>query len=197
VKRAADLRRRRQRAHAWLADDPAQRNIGGSSSPTASRRPARPPRRAAADHVHDSCSSRSRVRSATCRTAYGRLARTHRQPGQEASTSTSPSRRRGVVAPLVRESRCTHAGRRRPRARAPRRRGSRRGLREPPELAAGGCTLSNLGAYPVDFFTPVLSAAGVARRGGTDGRAPRRARGPVASPADVGQRLPRPSRGGR
>jgi pyruvate dehydrogenase E2 component (dihydrolipoamide acetyltransferase) len=25
------------------------------------------------------------------------------------------------------------------------------------ELAPGGCTLSNLGAYPVDFFTPVLS----------------------------------------
>jgi pyruvate dehydrogenase E2 component (dihydrolipoamide acetyltransferase) len=25
------------------------------------------------------------------------------------------------------------------------------------ELMPGGCTLSNLGAYPVDFFTPVLS----------------------------------------
>jgi pyruvate dehydrogenase E2 component (dihydrolipoamide acetyltransferase) len=62
----------------------------------------------------------------------------------------------GVVAPLVRDlgSRSlVEVARERERLVAAAR---GEGL-ESRELGPGGCTLSNLGAYPVDFFTPVLS----------------------------------------
>ena len=68
---------------------------------------------------------------------------------------------------------------RRPRARAPRRRrharsatsrserrrlveAARRGTVEGRDLVGGTCTLSNLGAHPVDFFAPVVSGPQVA-----------------------------------
>ncbi len=62
----------------------------------------------------------------------------------------------GVLAPVVRDlgarSLADVAGERERLVAAARGEGL-----ESRELAPGGCTLSNLGAYPVDFFTPVLS----------------------------------------
>jgi pyruvate dehydrogenase E2 component (dihydrolipoamide acetyltransferase) len=62
----------------------------------------------------------------------------------------------GVVAPLVRDLDAlalVDVARERERLVA----AARSDGFESRELAPGGCTLSNLGAYPVDFFTPVLS----------------------------------------
>jgi pyruvate dehydrogenase E2 component (dihydrolipoamide acetyltransferase) len=62
----------------------------------------------------------------------------------------------GVVAPLIRDvSALSVIGVARERERLVN--AARGGGIESRDLAAGGCTLSNLGAYPVDFFTPVLS----------------------------------------
>jgi pyruvate dehydrogenase E2 component (dihydrolipoamide acetyltransferase) len=62
----------------------------------------------------------------------------------------------GVVAPLVRDVAAlsvVEVARERQRLVA----AARGDGFESRELMPGGCTLSNLGAYPVDFFTPVLS----------------------------------------
>jgi pyruvate dehydrogenase E2 component (dihydrolipoamide acetyltransferase) len=62
----------------------------------------------------------------------------------------------GVVAPLIRDvAALSVLGVARERERLVN--AARGGGLESRDLAAGGCTLSNLGAYPVDFFTPVLS----------------------------------------
>jgi pyruvate dehydrogenase E2 component (dihydrolipoamide acetyltransferase) len=62
----------------------------------------------------------------------------------------------GVVAPLVRDlAALSVVGVARERERLVG--AAREGRIESRDLAPGGCTLSNLGAYPVDFFTPVLS----------------------------------------
>jgi pyruvate dehydrogenase E2 component (dihydrolipoamide acetyltransferase) len=62
----------------------------------------------------------------------------------------------GVVAPVIADvTSLGLAGVARERARVVE--AVRNGRIEGRDLAPGACTLSNLGAYPVDFFTPVLS----------------------------------------
>ena len=90
-------------------------------------------------------------------------ARGHRARGRQrhARHAHRPQRRRGDAR---RRRRARHR-RRRPRSGSPavaRERAriveaARSGRLERRDLAPGACTLSNLGAYPVDFFTPVLS----------------------------------------
>ena len=125
--------------------------------------------------------------------------RTARSSGARRSTSPWPSR------PLRASSRpsCATPA----RATSRRSRWSGDGSSRPPErgaldgrdLTGGTCTLSNLGAYPVDFFAPVVSGPQVAmvatgrvadRAVAVDGLVGVRA-------AHVGQRRDRPSRGGR
>jgi pyruvate dehydrogenase E2 component (dihydrolipoamide acetyltransferase) len=67
----------------------------------------------------------------------------------------------GVVAPVIADvTSLGLAGIARERARVVD--AARGGRIEGRDLAPGACTLSNLGAYPVDFFTPVLSGPQVA-----------------------------------
>jgi pyruvate dehydrogenase E2 component (dihydrolipoamide acetyltransferase) len=62
----------------------------------------------------------------------------------------------GVIAPLIRDvAALSVLGVARERERLVT--AARAGTIESRDLAAGGSTLSNLGGYPVDFFTPVLS----------------------------------------
>ena len=68
----------------------------------------------------------------------------------------------GVVAPVIRDAGSRDA---RGRWHAERRRlveAARAGTLDGRDLAGGTCTLSNLGAYPVDFFAPVVSGPQVA-----------------------------------
>jgi pyruvate dehydrogenase E2 component (dihydrolipoamide acetyltransferase) len=88
---------------------------------------------------------------------YGRLAEDGSvNRGSTIDINLAISTPAGVVAPLVRNvgglSLGELAGERARLVSAARGDGF-----ESRELAPGGCTLSNLGAYPVDFFTPVLS----------------------------------------
>ena len=74
---------------------------------------------------------------------------------------------------------------------------ARAGALDRRDLAGGTCTLSNLGAYPVDFFAPVVSGPQVAmvatgRDRGTAGRG--RRDGSPSAPDDVGERRDRPPR---
>ena len=88
---------------------------------------------------------------------YGRLAEDGSvNRGSTIDINLAISTPAGVVAPLVRDL----AGRSLVEIAAERERlvaAARGDGFESRELAPGGCTLSNLGAYPVDFFTPVLS----------------------------------------
>ena len=88
----------------------------------------------------------------------------------------------GVVAPVLRDAgSLTLADVARERRASSRRPGT--GTLDGRDLAGGTCTLSNLGAYPVDFFAPVVSGPQVAmvatgrvaeqaRRRGRAGRRP-------------------------
>jgi pyruvate dehydrogenase E2 component (dihydrolipoamide acetyltransferase) len=89
--------------------------------------------------------------------AYGRLAEDGTvNRGTSIDVNLAIATPAGVVAPIVRDlgarSLADVAGERERLVAAARGEGL-----ESRELAPGGCTLSNLGAYPVDFFTPVLS----------------------------------------
>ena len=76
---------------------------------------------------------------------------------------------------------------------------ARAGTLEGRDLTGGTCTLSNLGAYPVDFFAPVVSGPQVAMvaTGRVVERVVRRRRPDRRAPTDVGQRRHRPPRGRR
>ena len=67
----------------------------------------------------------------------------------------------GVVAPVMRDAGSLALG---DVARERRRlvEAARQGTLDGRDLAGGTCTLSNLGAYPVDFFAPVVSGPQVA-----------------------------------
>jgi pyruvate dehydrogenase E2 component (dihydrolipoamide acetyltransferase) len=89
--------------------------------------------------------------------AYGRLAEDGTvSRGSRIDVNLAISTPAGVVAPLVRDLAArtlVDVAQERERLVA----AARGEGFESRELAPGGCTLSNLGAYPVDFFTPVLS----------------------------------------
>ena len=129
----------------------------------------------------------------------GCAASTARSSG--AARSTSPSRSRqpaGVVAPVIRDAdrgRSTEVAQERGASST----AARLGTLEGRDLGGGTCTLSNLGAYPVDFFAPVVSGPQVAMVAtgrivekvvAVDGADRRPA-------AHVGQRRHRPSRSRR
>jgi pyruvate dehydrogenase E2 component (dihydrolipoamide acetyltransferase) len=88
---------------------------------------------------------------------YGRLAEDGSvNRGRTIDLNLAISTSDGVVAPLVRDVAALsvmEVARERQRLVA----AARGDGFERRELMPGGCTLSNLGAYPVDFFTPVLS----------------------------------------
>ncbi|MDX6567066.1 MAG: hypothetical protein QOE10_2728, partial [Gaiellales bacterium] len=77
-------------------------------------------------------------------------------PGRTVDINLAISTPDGVLAPLVRDvAALSVLGVARERERLV---AAARGAGiESRDLAPGGCTLSNLGAYPVDFFTPVLT----------------------------------------
>ena len=153
----------RQRARPRLADHPArQRGRRARRRGPRRRTPGREPR-AGEGHLHRPAAARARAgaaRRARARRHHRR--RRARSSRRRASTSTSrsppptaSSRRSsptstslGLAAIARERSRVVEA--------------ARGGQLDGRDLAPGACTLSNLGAYPVDFFTPVLSGPQVA-----------------------------------
>ena len=83
------------------------------------------------------------------------------QPASRLDLNLAVATPDGVVAPVVADvTSLGVAAIARERARVVE--AARGGQLEGRDLAPGACTLSNLGAYPVDFFTPVLSGPQVA-----------------------------------
>ena len=169
VAEPAPRRRRRDRLRAAVGREHRRELAADPARPH--RRRARGGGRGARAGVGPAASRRYRHRSArrrarTCARGRARAQRGARPDGpwsaRRGRTSRSPSR---PPAASSRRSSATPASLSLADVARERRRlveAARQGTLDGRDLAGGTCTLSNLGAYPVDFFAPVVSGPQVA-----------------------------------